>query len=56
LLTLLSPGQLRTESDFKKQYRRYWNSLEKKLEPLSCSRCRRLTFSVTFTSETVNLL
>jgi hypothetical protein len=37
-------------------YRLYWNSLLKKFEPLSCSRCRRPTFSATFTNETVDLL
>ncbi|HEV2973357.1 MAG TPA: hypothetical protein VGY55_25555 [Pirellulales bacterium] len=39
-----------------REYRLYWNSLLKKLEPLSCSRCRRATFSATFTNETVDLL
>jgi hypothetical protein len=39
-----------------RDYRLYWNSLSKKLEPLSCSRCRRGTFSATFTNETVDLL
>jgi hypothetical protein len=37
-------------------YRLYWNSLLKKFEPLSCSRCRRPTFSSTFTNDTVDLL
>jgi hypothetical protein len=39
-----------------RDYRLYWNSLTKKFEPLSCSRCRRGTFSATFTNETVDLL
>jgi hypothetical protein len=39
-----------------REYRLYWNSLLKKFEPLSCSRCRRPTFSATFTNETVDLL
>ena len=39
-----------------RDYRLYWNSLLKKFEPLSCSRCRRSTFSATFTNETVDLL
>lgn len=39
-----------------RDYRLYWNSLLKKFEPLSCSRCRRATFSATATNETVDLL
>jgi hypothetical protein len=39
-----------------REYRVYWNSLIKKFEPLSCSRCRRATFSATFTNESVDLL
>jgi len=39
-----------------RNYRLYWNSLLRKLEPLSCSRCRRATFSATFENETVDLL
>ena len=39
-----------------RDYRLYWNSLSKRLEPLSCSRCRRSTFSATFTNEAVDLL
>ncbi len=39
-----------------RNYRLYWNSLLKKFEPMSCSRCRRPTFSATFTNETVDLL
>jgi hypothetical protein len=39
-----------------REYRVYWNSLVKKFEPLSCGRCRRPTFSATFTNETVELL
>ena len=39
-----------------RHYRLYWNSLIKKFEPLSCSVCRRATFSATFTNETVDLL
>ena len=39
-----------------RDYRLYWNSLIKKFEPLSCSRCRRGTFSATFTNEAVDLL
>jgi hypothetical protein len=39
-----------------RDYRLYWNSLLKKLEPLSCSRCRRATFLATATNETVDLL
>ena len=39
-----------------REYRLYWNSLLKKFEPLSCSRCRRSTFSATFANDTVDLL
>ncbi len=39
-----------------REYRLYWNSLSKKFEGLSCSRCRRATFSATFMNETVDLL
>jgi hypothetical protein len=39
-----------------RNYSLYWNSLLKKFEPLSCSRCRSPTFSATFTNETVDLL
>jgi hypothetical protein len=39
-----------------RDYRLYWNSLLKKFEPLSCSRCRRPCFSATFTNEDVDLL
>jgi hypothetical protein len=39
-----------------RSYHLYWNSLLKKFEPLSCSRCRCSTFSATFTNETVDLL
>jgi hypothetical protein len=39
-----------------RSYQLYWNSILKKFEPLSCSRCRRSTFSATFTNETVDLL
>ena len=39
-----------------RDYLLYWNSLSKKFEPLSCSRCRRPTFSATFTNEDVDLL
>jgi hypothetical protein len=39
-----------------RHYRLYWNSLLKKFEPLSCSRCRRATFSATFENQTVDLL
>jgi hypothetical protein len=39
-----------------REYRLYWNSLQKNLEPLACSRCRRPTFSATFTNEAVDLL
>jgi hypothetical protein len=39
-----------------RDYRLCWNSLIKKFEPLSCSRCRRGTFSAMFTNETVDLL
>ena len=39
-----------------RDYRLYWNSLLRKFEPLSCSRCRRATFSATFTNDTVDLL
>ena len=39
-----------------RDYRLYWNSLLKSFEPLSCSRCRRPTFSATFANETVDLL
>jgi hypothetical protein len=37
-------------------YNVYWNSLTKKLEPLSCSACRRPTFSASFTNDSVDLL
>ncbi|MBI3407493.1 MAG: hypothetical protein HY040_03950 [Planctomycetes bacterium] len=39
-----------------RDYQVYWNALVKKLEPLSCSRCHRGTFSAAFTNETVDLL
>jgi hypothetical protein len=39
-----------------RHYRLYWNALLKAFEPLSCSRCRRATFSATFENETVDLL
>jgi len=39
-----------------REYRLYWNSLNKKFDPLSCSRCRRSIFSARFTNETVDLL
>lgn len=39
-----------------RDYQLYWNSLLKRFEPLSCSRCRRATFSATFANETVDLL
>jgi hypothetical protein len=39
-----------------REYRVYWNSLQKKLEPLSCLRCGISTWSGTFTNETVDLL
>ncbi len=39
-----------------REYRLYWNSLVKKFDPLSCSRCRRATFSATFANDTVDLL
>ncbi len=39
-----------------REYRLYWNSLSKKFDPLSCSRCRRTTFSARFTNEAVDLL
>ena len=39
-----------------RDYRLYWNSLVKRFEPLSCSRCLRPTYSATFANETVDLL
>ncbi|HEV7221508.1 MAG TPA: hypothetical protein VGN42_02340 [Pirellulales bacterium] len=39
-----------------RDYQLYWNSLLKRFEPLSCSRCHRATFSATFANETVDLL
>jgi hypothetical protein len=39
-----------------RDYRIYWNSLTKTFEPLSCSRCRRATYSATFENDTVDLL
>jgi len=39
-----------------REYPIYWNSLQKQFEPLLCHRCRRATFSATFTNETVDLL
>ncbi|MBI3840291.1 MAG: hypothetical protein HY288_20400 [Planctomycetia bacterium] len=39
-----------------RDYRLYWNSLLKNVEPLACSRCYRATLSATFTNETVDLL
>jgi hypothetical protein len=39
-----------------RDYRLYWNSLNKRFDPLSCSRCHRATFSATFTNESVDLL
>ncbi|WP_165225047.1 hypothetical protein [Aquisphaera insulae] len=37
-------------------YHLFWNPLLRALEPLSCSRCHRPTFSATFTNDTVDLL
>ena len=39
-----------------REYKLYWNSLLKRLEPLSCSRCRKAVFSAKFTNESVDLL
>jgi len=39
-----------------RQYRLYWNSLVKRLEPMACCRCHSPTFSATFTNETVDWL
>jgi hypothetical protein len=39
-----------------RDYRIYCNSLTKTFEPLSCSRCRRATYSATFENDTVDLL
>ena len=39
-----------------REYRLYWNSLLRQFEPLACHRCRRATFSATFTNDTVDLL
>jgi len=39
-----------------RDYMLYWNSLTMGLEPLSCSRCHRATFSATFTADSVDLL
>ncbi|MBX9788106.1 MAG: hypothetical protein K2Y37_04265 [Pirellulales bacterium] len=39
-----------------KNYRLYWNSLLRRLEPLACSRCRCATYSATFENDSVNLL
>jgi hypothetical protein len=39
-----------------RDYRLYWNSLSKKLEPLACSRCHCATFAAVFANETVDLL
>ena len=37
-------------------YRVYWNAMLKKMEPLSCSRCRRTSFNFWFTNDTVEPL
>jgi hypothetical protein len=55
LPVLVVPVQIQRKQAIRK-YRLYWNSLIKKFEPLSCSRCRRATVSATFTNETVDLL
>jgi hypothetical protein len=39
-----------------RDYQLYWNSVLKAFEPLACSRCRRATYSATFTNDTVDLL
>lgn len=39
-----------------RDYRLTWNAITKQFEPLSCSRCRRATFSATFTNDDVDLL
>ncbi len=52
---LVVPVAIQRKQAFR-DYRLYWNSLLKKFEPLSCSQCRRATFSATFTNDTVDLL
>jgi hypothetical protein len=52
---LVVPVVIQRKQAFR-EYRLYWNSLLKKFEPLSCSRCRRATFSATFCNDTVDLL
>jgi len=54
LPVLIVPIAIQRKQAFR-DYRLYWNSLVRKFEPLSCSRCRRPTFSATFTNETVDL-
>lgn len=39
-----------------REYRLYWNSVVRKLEPLACVRCHAPTYSATFTNDTVELL
>jgi len=39
-----------------RDYRLFWNALLKRFEPLSCSNCRRGTYSATFANDTVALL
>jgi hypothetical protein len=39
-----------------RDYRLYWNSLSKNIEPLSGCRCRRATYSPTFANGSVDLL
>jgi hypothetical protein len=55
LPALIVPVTIQRKQAFR-EYQVYWNSLEKKLEPLCCSRCLSATWSGTFTNETVDLL
>ncbi len=55
LPALVVPVVIQRKQAFR-DYRLYWNSLLKKFEPLSCCRCRRATFSATFSNDTVDLL
>jgi hypothetical protein len=55
LPALVVPVVIQRKQAFR-DYRLYWNSLLRKFEPLSCSRCHRATFKATFTNDSVDLL
>jgi len=55
LPALVAPVTIQRKQAFR-EYKLYWNSLLRKFEPLACSRCRRATYTATFTNDTVDLL